>query len=129
MPPRALATAAFASRWRLSAWALMTAAPSRASFVPGSTGSMSVPRAVPESNRALNAFLKLRMTGPSCCMLIFGIHEGFHTTSTSLSPSAVSRSARMSWTSHKLPSMDGGDSDDDNCADSLPVSDMSLMYF
>jgi hypothetical protein len=100
--------------------------------VPPCTGICRLPAAEP--NFHLRSPSKRIMTGPSDIMLDLGIQDVFHTTSSSFSPVMEVRSASISWTSHKkpsLPSLDPGDSGDGGwwlvAADLLPVCDIAVV--
>jgi hypothetical protein len=65
-----------------------------------STGRSTRMPLVHEVNSHLGVARKSVMAGP-CWTLLAGSHDGFHTTSSSLSPVSDVRSAKMSCTSHK----------------------------
>ncbi len=73
----------------------------------------------------LGAFLKRLMTGPSAIMLLYGIHEVFHTTRSSFSPVTDVRSAKISCTSQRWPSQ--GADDGDGVAEESDIAAL-LMY-
>lgn len=79
---------------------------SRAKDEPGSTGMKMRMKPDVELKDHLVALLNPLMMGPSGIMLLTGIHEDFQTTRSSFSPVIDVRSARISCTSHKKPSLE-----------------------
>ena len=109
-------------------------AQSSINVVPPCTGICRLPAV--ETNFHLRSPLKRIMTGPSDIMLDLGIQDVFHTTSSSFSPVMEVRSASISWTSHKQPSLRSLDPVDSGdwglgfvVADVLPVCDIAVVRF
>jgi len=107
-----------------AACCLCARAQSSAIFVPGSMGRIRAPRASATPNRAFGASLNFRIAGQSECRYFLAIQDGVHKTRTSLSPSAIRRSAKT-CTSHTVPSIKRSGDSDEVCAGLLFAYDIS----